>query len=343
MTFFFLVVGLEAKRELDLGELRERRRLAIPAFAAIGGMALPIAIYHGVQRRRSRRARLGRRDVDRHRLRARRAGAADAAPGDPHAGLPAHAGGRRRPLRPARDRRQSTPTRSRSARLPWRWGSSRVLLALRYAPLAWRRPLSVVAALGLWVAMFESGVDPVISGLAIGLATSAYPPSRDDLERATALARHVPRAADARARALGAARRPVGDLAQRAAPVRAAPVDELRRRAAVRARQRRRPDRAAGCSPTPPARRSRSGSSSATSSASRSASSPPRGSCPRPALNGPRSPLSGPVLLAGGAVAGIGLHGLAADLDARPSAGRRSTRRSSAPSARSSSRRSSPG
>ncbi len=31
MTLFFLVVGLEAKRELDLGELRERRRLTIPA------------------------------------------------------------------------------------------------------------------------------------------------------------------------------------------------------------------------------------------------------------------------------------------------------------------------
>ncbi|HWX52164.1 MAG TPA: Na+/H+ antiporter NhaA, partial [Solirubrobacteraceae bacterium] len=45
MTFFFLVVGLEAKRELDLGELRERRRLAIPAMAAIGGMAVPVAIY----------------------------------------------------------------------------------------------------------------------------------------------------------------------------------------------------------------------------------------------------------------------------------------------------------
>ncbi len=45
MTFFFLVVGLEAKRELDMGELRERRRLAIPVLAALGGMAVPIAIY----------------------------------------------------------------------------------------------------------------------------------------------------------------------------------------------------------------------------------------------------------------------------------------------------------
>ena len=45
MTFFFLVVGLEAKREFDMGELRERRRLAMPVLAAIGGMAVPIGIY----------------------------------------------------------------------------------------------------------------------------------------------------------------------------------------------------------------------------------------------------------------------------------------------------------
>jgi protein-disulfide isomerase len=37
--------------------------------------------------------------------------------------------------------------------------------------------------------MYESGVDPVISGLAVGLVTSAYPPARGDLERATALTR----------------------------------------------------------------------------------------------------------------------------------------------------------
>jgi protein-disulfide isomerase len=62
------------------------------------------------------------------------------------------------------------------------------LVALRYVPWG-RRAVSVALAVALWVAMFKSGIDPVISGLAIGLATSAYPPSREDLERATALAR----------------------------------------------------------------------------------------------------------------------------------------------------------
>src|SRR5712691_7189965 len=45
MTFFFFVVGLEARREFDMGELRERRRVALPLLAGIGGMALPILIY----------------------------------------------------------------------------------------------------------------------------------------------------------------------------------------------------------------------------------------------------------------------------------------------------------
>src|SRR3954447_2069207 len=45
MTFFFFVVGLEVRREFDVGELRERRRLALPVLAAVGGMAVPVAIY----------------------------------------------------------------------------------------------------------------------------------------------------------------------------------------------------------------------------------------------------------------------------------------------------------
>jgi Na+/H+ antiporter NhaA/predicted DsbA family dithiol-disulfide isomerase len=62
------------------------------------------------------------------------------------------------------------------------------LIALRYAPFG-RSAISIGLAVAIWVAMFKSGIDPVISGLAIGLATSAYPPAREDLERATALTR----------------------------------------------------------------------------------------------------------------------------------------------------------
>jgi Na+/H+ antiporter NhaA len=45
MTFFFFVLGLEARREFDLGELRERRRFLLPLLAGIGGMAVAVAIY----------------------------------------------------------------------------------------------------------------------------------------------------------------------------------------------------------------------------------------------------------------------------------------------------------
>ena len=48
MSFFFLVAGLEARREFDMGELRERRRLALPVVVALGGMVVPVAIYLAV-------------------------------------------------------------------------------------------------------------------------------------------------------------------------------------------------------------------------------------------------------------------------------------------------------
>jgi NhaA family Na+:H+ antiporter len=45
MTIFFFVVGLEIKRELVVGELRDRRTAALPAVAAVGGMVVPAALY----------------------------------------------------------------------------------------------------------------------------------------------------------------------------------------------------------------------------------------------------------------------------------------------------------
>ena len=48
MTFFFLVVGLEARREIDLGDLRERSRFLLPVAAGLFGMLVPVALYLAV-------------------------------------------------------------------------------------------------------------------------------------------------------------------------------------------------------------------------------------------------------------------------------------------------------
>jgi NhaA family Na+:H+ antiporter len=45
MTFFFLVVGFEIKRELITGELRDRRAAILPLVAAVGGMLVPALAY----------------------------------------------------------------------------------------------------------------------------------------------------------------------------------------------------------------------------------------------------------------------------------------------------------
>jgi Na+/H+ antiporter NhaA len=45
MALFFFVAGLEIRRELDMGELRERRRVATSVVAAVGGMVVPVILY----------------------------------------------------------------------------------------------------------------------------------------------------------------------------------------------------------------------------------------------------------------------------------------------------------
>jgi len=46
MAVFFLLVGLELKREALEGQLSSREQIMLPAFAAAGGMAAPAIIYY---------------------------------------------------------------------------------------------------------------------------------------------------------------------------------------------------------------------------------------------------------------------------------------------------------
>ncbi len=48
MAIFFLLVGLEIKREVVAGELSDRAKVALPAIAALGGMIVPAAIYASI-------------------------------------------------------------------------------------------------------------------------------------------------------------------------------------------------------------------------------------------------------------------------------------------------------
>ncbi|XVV10110.1 Na+/H+ antiporter NhaA [Actinoplanes sp. CA-131856] len=45
MVFFFLLAGMEIRRELSFGDLRDRRAATVPIVAAVGGMVLPAVIF----------------------------------------------------------------------------------------------------------------------------------------------------------------------------------------------------------------------------------------------------------------------------------------------------------
>jgi Na+/H+ antiporter NhaA len=64
-----------------------------------------------------------------------------------------------------------------------------LIAALGRAPQAWRTPATVILGAAAWVSLHDSGIDPVITGLAVGLLTSAYTPARTGLERVVELTR----------------------------------------------------------------------------------------------------------------------------------------------------------
>ena len=183
MTFFFFVVGLEARREFDLGELRERRRFALPLLAGIAGMAVAVSIYLAFNAGRSSASGWGI------------AMSTDTAFA---LGLLALVG----PRFPDRLRAFmltvvvvddivalvviGTAYTETLDVLP-------LLLAIAlYGALIVARRLPVrpgltclVLGTAAWVALLESGVEPVVLGLAVGLLAYAFPVPRSSLERAT--------------------------------------------------------------------------------------------------------------------------------------------------------------
>jgi Na+/H+ antiporter NhaA len=187
MTFFFFVVGLEARREFDLGELRERRMVTLPVVAGVAGMALTVAIFLAINAGHSS---------------AQGWGVAMSTDTAFALGAIALVGPR-------------FSDRLRAFILTVSVIDDVVALAV--IALVYTNSVDLVAllvGLGLfvaiagmararigsgvvyfilgvatWVALFESGVDPIVVGLAMGLLTFAAPAERGDLERASDLFR----------------------------------------------------------------------------------------------------------------------------------------------------------
>jgi len=183
MTFFFFVVGLEARREIDMGELRERRRVVLPVTAGIAGMAVAVLLYLVVNAGEPS---------------AQGWGAAMSTDTAFALGMLALIG----PRFPERLRTflltvvviddvvallviATVYTRQlRVAPLLVALALFAGILALKQLHVR-RGVVYLVVGIATWVALHRSGVDPVVVGLAMGLLTYASPAGREDLERAS--------------------------------------------------------------------------------------------------------------------------------------------------------------
>jgi Na+/H+ antiporter NhaA len=187
MTLFFFIAGLEVRREFDMGELRDRRRVALPLVAGLGGTVVPIAgflIFNA-----------GRASAH---------GWAITMSTDTAFALGMLAVVAR-----------SAPDRLRVFMLTVSIVDdvlALVVIATVYSGGVKGWPLVAAAAvfagivaavtigvhrgllygalgLAVWLALSGSGIDPIVVGLVMGLLTPATPAARDDLERASDLFR----------------------------------------------------------------------------------------------------------------------------------------------------------
>ena len=187
MAIFFFVIGLEVRREFDMGELRDGRRAAAPLLAAVGGMLLPVAIYLALT------------------------GGTDAAHGwgmvmatDTAFALGVLALAGRRASQRLRAFVLTVVIADDIGVLlviafayteTLSFPALTVAVVLFGALLGLRRlgiggpALYTLLAVAVWVATTKSGVHATIAGVLMGLAVSARPPERQDLEQMTLVAR----------------------------------------------------------------------------------------------------------------------------------------------------------
>jgi Na+/H+ antiporter NhaA len=187
MTLFFLVVGLEARREIDLGDLRDRRRFLLPLVVGLLGMLLPALLYlavtaggpgahgWGVAISTDTALAMGLLAlVGRGFPNQMRAYLLTVFVVDDLAALVVIAA-----------------AYSQHVRLMPALLALAALVALIGVQIAGYPQAPVLGVLGvvMWAALMTSGIDPVVAGLAVGLSAAAYSPARGELEQATGLFR----------------------------------------------------------------------------------------------------------------------------------------------------------
>ena len=183
MTFFFFVLGLEARREFDLGDFRERRRFVLPLLASVGGMGAATAIYlafnlgssaaegWGIAMSTDTAFALGlltlfgRRAPDRL-----RAFMLTVVIADDLLAL----------VVIALVYSDSIDVMS----LIWAAGLFAAALVMLLGLKLRRGPPYFVVGSAMWVVALESGIEPLLVGLAFGILVWATPAARSDLEHA---------------------------------------------------------------------------------------------------------------------------------------------------------------